>query len=57
MSRMRASRQVEVVTALALLELLIVEDEAFDEVVAELLGGPDTELDAAMRFYAVAFGR
>jgi len=54
---MRASRQVEVVTALALLELLIVEDEAFDEVVAELLGGPDTELDAAMRFYAVAFGR
>ncbi len=48
--------EIEVVAGFALLELIVVEDKALDEVVAELLGGPDAELDAAMRFYPVADG-
>jgi hypothetical protein len=45
---------VEVVAAAGLLETLVVQDEFFDEVLPEPLGGPDAKLRAAVGTDAIA---
>jgi len=45
---------LEIGAGAALFEFLVVEDEALDEVVAELLRGPDTEPGAPVRLHPIA---